>query len=233
MISEISNCVYPIQQFNIYDGKLGVAISTGILGFHCGICYKDLDKNQEYLLHLAFHFDLKNQNVSECENYYFVAPNLSELQHELISARLIALGMELPRIPYALRYLNTCLTKEGCLKLGDGEWGMTCATFVLALFKSCGVALCDVVTWPQRDEDENSHKNIVELLVEHKVRFKITQEHIENVRKEVGCARFRPEEVAASVTFNPIPGLNNDIIYRGKEIKEFILNCSNKKAGEN
>jgi len=51
---------------------------------------------------------------------------------------------------------------NGTLVLKDGIAGLTCATFVLALFRSAGIALLHEREWPVRREDDLAFLSLVQ-----------------------------------------------------------------------
>lgn len=190
---------------------------------HCGIVYKY--QNKFNAIHLAWHYFLKHDGNPNCfPKYLFVKSNIHQYRQNSIAAmcRLILnLQNEIP-IPYGLLYSGGSFTKEGILCLDSRENGLTCATFVLAVFKSCDIQLIDIDRWEQRDSDSEWHKSIIESLQRTKVCYNISDLHIENVNREVGCARFRPEEVAISSAFKEIPAQSKDIIKQGEVLRSML-----------
>lgn len=127
-------------------------------------------------------------------------------------------------IPYGLLYKGGTFTNEGLLTLSDEENGLTCATFVLAVFSSCGINLINLSNWPIRDEDRIWHRRIIQTLEETSQRFNITKEHMNNVKNEVGCSRYKPEEVGVSSIFRDLPAPFSEIEPAGVELKEILMN---------
>ena len=105
------------------------------------------------------------------------------------------------RLPYGLKYAGGGFARDGTLALRGNAVGLTCATFVLAVFDYAGVLLLDVGGWPSRSEDAAWHATIVDQLGQG--RRRASPEHIAAVRAEIPCARFRPEEVAAAGALYP------------------------------
>ena len=102
-------------------------------------------------------------------------------------------------LAYALRYDGGRFDPgTGCF-LSESGHGLTCATFVLAVFKSHGVDLLRTDQWRERDEDKKWQQWILDELGDARY---ATPEHIRAVEREIklGCARFRPQEVAAAGT---------------------------------
>jgi hypothetical protein len=97
-------------------------------------------------------------------------------------------------IPYAFDSPSDCFDSEtGQFLLGPSKKGLTCATFVLAIFHAVGLRLLDLTGWPKREEDARWQESIINLL-----RGRASQEHIDAVTSQVGAVRVRPEEVAGA-----------------------------------
>ncbi len=84
----------------------------------------------------------------------------------------------------------------------DGR-GLTCATFVLAMFASHGIPLLQLSEWPDREEDRAWQEYIVGVLRKNGA----DEKHVNAVNEQVkrGCARYRPEEVAAAGAAPDLP----------------------------
>lgn len=174
----------PIDQLQ----SVGVAISTTGPGrWHTGIVHGSRDK-EILLLHLAWHHRLCNEPPGD---------EIAWIQLQLPALRLRSIAA----FPYAFRYEETSFAPDGQLRLGGTEHGLTCATFVLALLRATGVELLDVSTWPTRPDDTAWHAEVLALLQRHGA----SPDHIARVRSEVGCARFRPQEVAGACSGGAFP----------------------------
>lgn len=187
----------PIEQLQ----SVGVAISTTGPGrWHIGIVHGSRGK-EILLLHLAWHHRLCNESPGD--EIAWIQLQLPALRLRSIAAfcRLVWRRHRLGGLPYAFRYAETSFASDGRLRLGATEHGLTCATFVLALLRATGVELMDLSTWPTRPDDAAWHAEVIELLRRHGA----PPEHIARVRSEVGCARFRPQEVAGACSEGTFP----------------------------
>lgn len=203
----------------IGNNKIGIVISHDEEQFHCGISY-ELDKGFK-VLHLAWHHHLEFTEDSN-EFTHWIKPNIHEIRQKMISTKCRRIKNNLHKmpVPYALLYDQTTFNQEGILMLGENEHGLTCATFVLAVFNSCGIKLIDTEHWPIREEDKVWHEQIIRILNSSR---SVSMEHKRNVANEKGCARFRPEEVGMSSTFLPQPGPIEEIIQKGKLLRDYIM----------
>lgn len=225
MVDQIVN--FPLGTFE----SSVVLKRTGPENLHAGIIYKDID-GESKILHFAFHLDLKNDKISEIgsnpENIWnqgdlWAFPTgLVDIQRRMVSHMCwkILKRLEEDKIKYGLLYDGSTyfMAEDGKYMLGENCSGLTCSTFVLAVFKSSGISLVDVTKWPKRDNDTQALGIILEYL-KGKCEEKGDMSHYERVMSnEVGCERFRPSEVTASITFDEIPAPCEQIWARGEEI---------------
>lgn len=221
----ISEQIKLIESFASEDDSICIFCGNSYgTQFHCGILYKF--NKIPYVLHLASHKDFRNESIDTLDSskYVWVKSKIPLMFQPTISAfcRNIVYREGYNNIPYGLYYKESRFDKDGLLVLGDKEIGLTCATFVLSAFSSCNVNLVDVDNWQVREEDDLWHDSIVALLTEHKEYLNITDEHLQNMNKEKYCARFRPEEVAASSAFTPQPDTFENISLSGVVLKNHI-----------
>jgi hypothetical protein len=117
--------------------------------------------------------------------------------------------------------------------LGPTTTGLTCASFVLAVFERAQIRLARYMGWAAPDSDDIRWQQGVLNLLEQTP--SVTTDHINAVRREVGnSVRYRPEQVAAAaairkrrpVKYHHAKSLGNDIVrlLRGEQpIGEFQL----------
>lgn len=101
--------------------------------------------------------------------------------------------------PYALGDFASTFDAEGNLVLKRDSPGLTCATFVMAVFRASGVELVDEVGWPVRvDEDRRWLAAIANFA---------HPEHLNLLRAQVeqGVARVHPHELVGACTLSPLP----------------------------
>jgi hypothetical protein len=193
VLAEIKDC-NPIA-----DSDAVVTVSSGPVGAHVGILYLADDEGNCCHLHLAWHYVLENVPNPPNDSFW-VEPEVDSyaLSDVGASARLIAKRYEDGRIPYAFRPTGAMFAEDGTLQL-HGSRGLTCATFVLRVFDHAQATLIDEQTWDirsakRREQDERVQKKLVDYLS----RDPKSREHAKLVAEEIGCTRFRAEEVAAA-----------------------------------
>jgi hypothetical protein len=182
--------------FSSSTQSIAIAIKEVAPGrWHTGILFRDEDEPLVgRFLHLAFHWDLRNNVAGVRESWVEV-----DLDDELKSSiaamcRNIWLQNEIgQRIGYGPRHTMARFNPDGVLNNG-GDCGLTCATFVHALFRDAGALLLDLASWPERPDDEAFKAWVVEELGTRGV----DDEYIQRVRAEPRSARLRPPEVAGA-----------------------------------
>ena len=166
---------------------------------HLGLISKS-DSGEIEWLHLAWHYFL-SQSSPEKE-FLWIDPSIATIRLRQVAAqcRKIARENALGGIPYAFDLPNECFDADSMRFLAATKHGLTCATFVLAVFETVGLSLIDSETWPEREDDIDWKSTIIE-----KLKGRAETSHIQNIESQLHFARFRPEEVAASATIAPGP----------------------------
>lgn len=217
----INELVLDISSFISHTDRIRIIITHIENGqLHCGISYK-VD-SEVHFLHLRWHFSLSN-NIDKITDYFSICSTIHPIRQQVIAAKckkIWSKNSDPQTIPYSIFYETGGFTDEGVLSLDEKENGLTCSTFVLAIFKSCGFNLIETTKWIKRDDDQTWHDKIIYYLE----KTNASPEHLNNVRKEKGCSRFRPEEVAMSSTFTNMPARVQDIITRGLLLREIVIN---------
>ncbi|WP_156952595.1 hypothetical protein [Microvirgula aerodenitrificans] len=193
-------------------GYIGFAISGTKEQRHIGIAYR-ASVNEVMIVDLGFHRMLKNDTADDDEPWYWAEFGLDEINQEIIAKRISYLAAKhqsnraLPSdIQYGFIYNGTYFDEGDEYTRNKMGEGLTCATFVLAVFKKLGLQFLDEESWlPREEEDAEWHRRIIDLMEELKIQFSIPDGHIEALKKNIGNGvRFKPEEVAGSgvVFFN-------------------------------
>jgi len=180
-----------------------IDLPPGMFGFSHEVLALMAPSGEVTLLHLAFHRDMKAGPPG---------PAYSWLELPIHRKRLPAIRALCRRlveryvggsdgIPFGVRYAGARFAlSDGHFLPHDGH-GLTCATFVLAVFASHGFPLLKIEEWPEREDDREWHAHVLNMLHDHCA----TQEEIRAVKDERGCARFRPQEVAAAGAVDELP----------------------------
>lgn len=194
-----------------YRGPLDLPIGLSFAGVavtridatqnHVGVFHRR-ERGPAELLHLAWHADLRNDPLRVLSVVTYPDIPRSRARSVAAMCRLVWARHGESGLPYGLRYRwGRFDAATADLLLDNDSSGLTCATFVLAIYASCGLRLLDCGRWPVRDEDRAWHTKIIAMLEQHHVE----QEHLDAIRVESGCARFRPEEVGAACLADELP----------------------------
>lgn len=79
---------------------------------------------------------------------------------------------------------------------------MNCSTFVIAVFEYNRIFLCKKETWPIREGDREVHEYLIDILSKNQY---VKDTDIIRLKNDIGCVRFRPEEVLCASSKNPLP----------------------------
>jgi hypothetical protein len=194
---------------------------------HIGVWYRaDVDgigNGESNTIHLAWHCQLERVNQPPDCFTLWVKPSypVRRLRQAATYFRLVAATNDRGAIPYAFSSpIDSMDPETGALLLGPTRFGLTCASFVLALFHGARLPLIDYSTWiSDRPGDRKWQEDIVENLVN-----RADATHIHHVRSEIGAVRFRPEEVAAGASLAPPPADFERASVLGQQIVVLLQN---------
>lgn len=183
---------------------VSVSIERGDCGLHAGIVYRDANLKL-HRLHFGWHRQL------HAVAYDAVAcsiPPLDEADAMWMSKLCgrIASHPSVQGIPYNLKYDQDVAfdTGTGEIMFGVNSTGLGCATFVLAVFRSGGNPLVDVVGWPDASADDKAiQQKFVDMLLRSKDPDKVAQG--KKIQGEVGTKRIRPDHVAGACLEDQLP----------------------------
>jgi hypothetical protein len=168
---------------------------------HIGVLHR-LDDDVQ-LCHLKFHHLLRR---GPPDDGYFWADcamfsgGIERSSNGRVFAVLISETARNPNIPYGFAFDENCFANDGTYRPMEIGKGLTCASFVIALFHSHGYPFLKLESWRLRPEDIAWQNKILDLL-----RRYATAEHVNAAAAYVGQFRYRPEEVAGAAVRAPPP----------------------------
>jgi len=184
----------------------GCAIAIGIAGSqvthsttqkHVALIYRKESSNEPWLLHLGWHENLCHEPWNSQYHWLEVEGIDIELQETFADWAVIVAGTPANNnIPYSVIFNpEDNFDSDGqFLNRNDGS-GLTCATFLLALFADFSLPLIVTSSWPlSRPGDFTWLRKILNQLRKY-----VTLPHfMEQVRRRHALQRYRPEEVATA-----------------------------------
>jgi hypothetical protein len=183
--------------FSAATQPVAIAIrATGPNTWHTGVLYRDQDEPLiGRLLHLAFHRDLRSDIADG--RYWWVEVAVEEELLSSVAAMCRSIWLQRQRgqeINYGVGQALSQFNFDGILRLAEGECGLTCATFVHAVFRDSGAILLKLDSWPARSDDAEFKAWVIGELHARGV----DEQYIGRVQAEPQSARLRPTEVAGA-----------------------------------
>lgn len=202
-------------------GPVAVAIGTTAPNQrHIGVLHRDADAGRLLMLHLRWHFRLSNDEPDVSFLWVDPAAHPKRLVQVAAICRQVWRANQTGGIPYGFSEPADCLDPETCKFLvGESRLGLTCASFVLAVFHRAGLQLVNYPSWPlNRPGDREWQESIINLLESKGAELN----HVAALRSEVGhgAVRYRPEEIAGAATEASLPVAFSLASERGRGILE-------------
>lgn len=179
--------------------QVAVAVSHSPMGAgHVGIGFHSA-KDGPQVLHLAWHRKLAVDRVpDELKQCWSAEPcNLPQSAGKQVVAFVRAVAKRGATINYAVNFIASkgSFSSSGAYKPPKGSLGLTCASFVLEVFRGGKIPLVRSETW--RDEPANIDwgNRVCAQLERDK---DVDPRHVEAVRRTVSGFRLRPFEVAGA-----------------------------------
>lgn len=171
---------------------------------HIGLLYRVAIQAPAQLLHMPWHNKLRSESPGA--NYVlWVDPSIPKERAKVVAAycRLVWKKNEANGLPYGLSQPNRFFDHTGGILKGPAKVGLTCATFVLAVFEATGLTLVRYETWPKpADEDIKRQEELARRLEADE---QVPRDHVRSFRDEIGNIRYRPHEVAGAATSDSWP----------------------------
>lgn len=200
-----------------------IAITGNRESRHLGFFYRDTARDGSlHLLHLVGR-GLLDAAASMQPQYLWGLPKIHEFRQSDLVAKAILIRdrNQEGRVPYGLSPPESFFDKTtGAMLLGPNKTGLTCATFVLALFHMIGIALIDYQTWKDRPADKEFQDSVIAWLQ----RDGAEPAYINKVRKQVNGFRYRPEEVMAAALTSPNINTMDQLVPLGVAVVQKIVN---------
>jgi hypothetical protein len=172
--------------------RVAIGIYPG--GTHIGLLYREDGESPTVLLHLCWHRQLRQDDPS-AKCHAWVRPRVEVATADTIAAYAALVWEKNQRrgLPYAFSDPRGFFDNNGDIVPGSEQVGLTCSTFVLAIFEVSGVRLLDYNTWPERPDDLAFQRGVIATLD----RTGAAKADVAAAAGQLPTARYRPLEVAA------------------------------------
>lgn len=146
---------------------------------------------------LAWHLNLRGRKypIMNEPKTYWVIPSLLDEDQVLLSATLQTwIAFNRDKIPYSVAHPGGVIFRDNIWIGKDPAQGLTCSTFIVALFNELGLPFINSETWQDRTGDEEWASNILQLLTP-----RISKENVDAQRDMIGKSpRIRPSDILAA-----------------------------------
>jgi len=207
-------------------GQCAVAVTGNGGSTHSGLLIRFPDDPIVYLLHLQTD-NLKLNDSAGCPTQcLWGTPDLPEdrLTDIAVKAILVQDVNKDSRIPYGFSVPGGFFDNEtGKIILSQNNIGLTCATFILAVFHMARIQLIDYASWHKREGDRTAQEELADHIEKQAAATGISKDGIKAIKGQINGIRYRPEEVvAAAITSSEINTMAK-LEPLGKKIVEKIL----------
>lgn len=196
------------------EQRIAIAIAEVYGGQrHVGILYRPAAGAPPRFLHLAWHNDLRDDETVQAKYRAIAVVDVPlALQPTIVSQCKRSGAADVLGLSYGFGYRPSGVERD---PVSDrmvlrGPSGLTCATFVLAIFGLANVNLLDLDQWTDRAGDDEWKDHVIAGLE----RAGADPAHVEAVRNDRQHARVRPEDVGAGAT-SPLPAGLAIVVARG------------------
>lgn len=182
----------------------GLAVRrTGNDQWHVALLYK-VDRKPAALRHQCEHNGALDAAPDSFFDLWLDIAALSSLNKRLIANKLSKARGD--KIPYGIGYSEGADYLDGktlkyLLPHAEGR-GLTCATYVLAVFETLGFQPFDRSTWQPREQDSEWQSRTVGSLSN---KHPSDDDHFKAERANVGGPRYRPEQLAGAAAARQWP----------------------------
>lgn len=166
---------------------------------HSGIFYRT-ESGEVRIIHLANHRVLEDEEC-DADEFSWVVPDVRpHLATQLCELCALAARVK-PEIDYGYRYDEASIFSvlDASFSLGDQSIGLTCATFVLAMFRSCGIHLVRPNKWRITSADIAAQMRAIPNIARTNVA------HQNRLRAEIGEGRISPPQVSGAASHDRFP----------------------------
>jgi hypothetical protein len=230
MSSQFGPVYLPITADRIRHAAVAIS-ATGHVQNHASILFRDTGGNLKVL---DLQIDSAWRGTIVTEEYdpsrhavAWAQPALKDRVLRNIARSCQSFSAKPLRVRYAFQFYKiTKLEVAGQSWSLAGALGLTCATFVLAVFQSRGFPLVDVDDWPENDPDDERwqkrNENAMYVAVMTQNPRQEDLDFLEEHAKHLPCARFRPDDVIGACRSGIHPAKHFKSRAAGTEVASWI-----------
>ena len=178
---------------------VGIGIAVHQNSSHIGMLYRTAEGEAAKILHLAWHHQLRSDHPSHsypCRVRPWI-PGERALAIAAFCRRIWKKAGD-DQVPYGFSAPSVFFDHSGALISGPAKVGLTCASFVLAVFDSAGLPLVRLDEWPPPTSVDKARQR--ELVDQLRTSVNVSPDHLSALETEIGNVRYRPLEVAGAGT---------------------------------
>ena len=211
------------RSFSFEKDEVAIAIMRGGFGSHIGIVFNSAKEGAQ-LIHLAFHRDLRVEPFPECDscNCWIVKKiHLPKVAAKQFIGLVRVVAKRKPSISYAPDFTSSknSFDAKGTYKQPRNSHGLTCASFVLEIFRAAFLLIINDETWIASEENLEWERSVIALLE----KTGAEKEHIDKLKSNPKGMRIRPEELGGATDF---PYKDWPINYlEASEKAKAVMNC--------
>src|SRR5207237_5807247 len=128
------------------------------------------------------------------------------------------------QVPYGFSKPNAFFDPSGAVITGPAKVGLTCASFILAVFDATGIDFVRMEDWPEATPEDKARQ--AELILQLRGTAGVSEDHISACEAEVGNVRFRPLDIAGAGTAPVLPASYAYASEMGLKIKALLDSLS-------
>ncbi|WP_193366907.1 hypothetical protein [Pelagibius marinus] len=159
---------------------------------HVGLLYVEDQEEGAKFLHLLDHLTLRTGVLGDDKFWIKLGITPSQMR-QLAAFCAFVSARNSDGIPYSIFYdqKRVYFSDTGDYIGSDLGEGLTCATFVMAIFETLKIPLLDTGLWPADATDEDWQT----WMITEMARRSVDQPHVQKMLSHIGAARYRPADV--------------------------------------
>lgn len=160
---------------------------------HSGVLYRHTS-GRICILHLRWDCDLAHEVFDG--SYAWVVPDLLPEEMDEVRAVCRDVVRRMPKIHYSFLFdPDSTLDRQTAEVVSDiAPHGLTCSTFILAVFNSAQIQLVHLTGWQSRPDDHRWYAALLRYM-----RTKgVDPTHVARIQSDIQCLRVRSEEAAGA-----------------------------------